>query len=362
MSETSSQDKTHEATPKRRQDAAKKGQTPRSQEVTTAFLLLGGAGALAMLSAPTATAVGELFSMSVHGLPVVPRGADATAAYIQTLVLHAFAGTAPLLLMLTAVALTVAGVQGRGIVTTEPLKIQWERLDPLQKAKQIWGWKAVAELVKSFLKLGIVGLAVYISLRSATRDMMQLGQTTPFALLAFIQRYAVRILLSAGGAYLALALGDYAFQVWQHEKKLRMSREELKKESKESEGDQVVKVRRRTMARQLARRRMLSAVPDADVVITNPTHIAVAIKYDPTVAHAPIVLAMGERKVAQRIKEVAREHGVATIENKPLARALFATAEVGRSIPFELFVAVAEVLAFVYRKHGAGLPGYGARA
>jgi flagellar biosynthetic protein FlhB len=177
-----------------------------------------------------------------------------------------------------------------------------------------------------------------------------LGQKSPFALLGFVRIHSARLLLWTGLAYLTLALADYAYQIWQHEKQLKMSKEEVRKELKESEGDQVVKVRRRTMARQMVRRRMLLAVSEADVVVTNPTHIAVALKYDPDVADAPMVLAMGERKLAQRIKELARENGIPTVENRPLARALLATAKVGHPIPVELFMAVAEILAWVYRQ------------
>lgn len=363
MSDSSSgQDKTHAATPKRRQDAAKKGETPRSQEVTTAFLLMAGAGVIALLSGGTAAAIADVFGMTASSIVSLPVGSTATAGYLRAIVLRAFQGLAPLLLAMAVVALAIAGVQGRGIITAEPLKPQLSRLDPLQRAKQIWGWKAIAELVKSFLKLGIVAAAVFFALGTATGELAVLAQSSPFALLEFTQRYTVRMLFSAGVAYLALALADYSFQVWQHEKKLRMTREEVKRETRDSEGDQVVKVRRRTMARQLARRRMLGAVAEADVVVTNPTRIAIALKYDPATAHAPIVLAMGERKVAQRIRDLAKDAEVPLVENKPLARALFATAEVGRPIPLELFVAVAEVLAFVYRARGAGLPGYGARA
>jgi flagellar biosynthetic protein FlhB len=170
------------------------------------------------------------------------------------------------------------------------------------------------------------------------------------ALLLVIRAYAVRILASAGLALLFLALADYGFQVWQHEKQLRMSRQELKQEHKETEGDPNVKARRRSLARSLARRRMLLAVSQADVVVTNPTHVAVALKYDPTIADAPVVLAMGERKVAEQIKRLAAEAGVPTVENRPLARALLASARVGFPIPLELYVAVAEILAFVIRQ------------
>ena len=259
---------------------------------------------------------------------------------------------APVLLVMAGTALAISAMQAQGVLSVEPLKPQWSRMNPIKKIPQIWGWKAVMELGKSLLKLLVVGVVVWIVLGSAASDISALGQQTPFSILMLVRTYAVRMLLWAGLAYLVVALVDYAFQLWQHEKQLKMSKEEIRKELKESEGDQVMKVRRRTMARQLARRRMLLAVSDADVVITNPTHIAVALKYDPSVADAPMVLAMGERKVAERIKEIARQDGVPLAENKPLARALFATAKVGFPIPLELFVAVAEILAWVYRQAG----------
>ncbi|MEQ9401880.1 MAG: EscU/YscU/HrcU family type III secretion system export apparatus switch protein [Longimicrobiales bacterium] len=352
MAEQTPGDKTEAPTPKRRRDAAEKGQVPRSQEVTTAFLLLAGAAALSFASGPLAYSVVDLFEVSARGITVLPVGVEGLTGYLRALGGRTLASLAPILLILSGVALAVSAAQGRGVLTLKPLEPKWDKLDPFKKAKQIWGTRAVAELAKSFAKLGIVGAAVWVSLDSAMADLPALGQSDPFALLVVVRTYAVRMLLSAGIAYLALALADYAFQIHQHEKQLKMSREDIKKESKEAEGDQVVKVRRRTMARQFARRRMLLAVSEADVVVTNPTHIAVALKYDPAKAEAPIVLAMGERKMAQRIKEIARDKGVPTVENKPLARALFATATVGASIPVDLFVAVAEVLAFVYKNRG----------
>jgi flagellar biosynthetic protein FlhB len=168
--------------------------------------------------------------------------------------------------------------------------------------------------------------------------------------------------MGAGLAFLLLALADYLYQVWRHEKSLKMSKEEIKREVKETEGDQILKVRRRTMARSMARRRMLLSVSDADVVVTNPTHIAVALKYDPEVAPAPMVLAMGARKVAKQIKDLALDAGVPVVENKPLARALYKTARVGLPIPVELYVAVAEILAWVIKQREAAArrwPGSG---
>lgn len=360
MADETMQEKTQAPTPKRRQDAARKGQVPRSPEVTTAFLLMAGAGAVGLASGATSRTLVDLFGRSVVGITTMPVGVDGMVEHVEAVGRMTFVAIAPMVLLLSGTALAISVLQARGILTMTPLKPQWERLDPLKKAKQIWGVKAVAELVKSLLKLGLIGIVVWLTLRSMVDDVASLSQTSPMALLAVLRRYTVRVLLAVGGAYLVVAALDYAYQVWQHERQLRMSREEVKRELKESEGDQVVKVRRRTMARQQAHRRMMLSVSEADVVVTNPTHVAVALKYDPDVAPAPIVLAMGERKVAERIKALAADEGIPTVENKPLARALLATARVGEAIPAEFFVAVAEVLAFVYR-HRSGAGAYGAR-
>jgi flagellar biosynthetic protein FlhB len=352
--ESSQQERTEAPTPKRRSDSRRKGQVPTSPEVTTAFLLLAGAGVIAGAMAGTATALVDVFRLAAGSLSALPVGVDGHTAFLRQVGLRTLAGAAPALLALAGTALAVSALQARGVVTLEPLQPRLTKLDPLTRIPQLWGWRALNELVKSLLKLALVALVTWSALAPAQGELLALVQQSPPALLLLARKYAVRILLHAGLAYLLLALADYAWQVWRHEKRLRMSREDVKNELKESEGDQVLRVRRRTMARQLARRRMLLSVSEADVVVTNPTHIAVALAYDPLEADAPVVLAMGERKVAERIKELARAHGVPLVENKPLARALFATARVGQSIPVELFVAVAEILAWVYRQAGYG--------
>ena len=352
MAEESFGDKTEAPTPKKRQDAFKKGEVPRSQELTSAFILLAGAAALATAASGAARAAHDVFDLATGSLTALPVGVDANAAFLGAVVTRALEGLAPMLFIMAGTALTVTALQARGVLSMDPLTPKWNKLNPITKIPQIWGWKALAEFLKSLLKLTLVGAVVWSTGKKAAQDVTSLGQQSPFALLVLVRDFAVRMLVAAGLAYLFLALADYAYQVWQHEKQLKMSKEEIRKELKESEGDQVMKVRRRTMARQMARRRMMLAVSEADVVVTNPTHIAVALKYDPQMADAPMVLAMGERKVAQRIKELARENGIPTVENKPLARALFATAKVGFPIPVELFVAVAEILAWVYQQAG----------
>ncbi len=352
MADDSLQDKTEAPTPRRRQDAFEKGDVPRSQEVATAFILLAGAGVVATTAGTTASAVLDIFGGATSSLTALPVGVEGTVGWVRDLGSRTLSGMLPMLLVLAGTALVISAIQARGALSTDPLTPKWSRLDPIKKIPQIWGWRALAELAKSLLKLGLVGTVVWKALDKASSDIPALAQESPYALLQLVRDYTVRILLSAGLAYLVLALADYAYQIWQHEKQLKMSKEEIRKEFKDSEGDEVVKVRRRTMARQFARRRMMLSVPEADVVVTNPTHIAVALKYDPDVADAPMVVAMGERKVAERIKEIARENGVPLIENKPLARALLATARVGSAIPMELFVAVAEILAWVYKQAG----------
>lgn len=362
MSESSPGERTEDPTPKRREEATKKGEVPRSQEVLVAALLLTSAGVVAAGAGAVPRAVVELFGWSVSGLGALPVGVAGTAEYLNAAGWKILAALSPVLLTMAGMALAVGAVQARGVLSLHPLQPKWNRLDPLKRVQQIWGWKAVMELMKSLMKLSIVSLAVFIALQSAVQEIPALAQASPFALLALIQRYATRMLLATGLAYLVLALGDYTFQLWQHKKRLRMTRQEVKRELKESEGDPVMKVRRRTIGRQMARRRMLLSVSEADVVVTNPTQIAVALKYDADVAAAPTVLAIGERKVAQRIRELAEAADVPVIENQALARALLATAQVGQPIPVALFLAVAEVLAFVYRTFGTTYSPYAARA
>ncbi|MEX2584035.1 MAG: flagellar biosynthesis protein FlhB [Gemmatimonadota bacterium] len=350
MSESSMQEKTEAPTPRKREEARTEGQVPRSQELNTAFLLLG--------AALVTNAVGSTLGSSVlttfrHGL--VMTGADdldgpTAVSFVQLTGWKVLAGLSLFLCSLGAVALGITAVQARGILTVKPIQPKWERINPLPNAKRMLGTQPWMELAKSLLKLFIVGLAVYVSMQLAWDESVTLVQQAPFALLDLVRRYSVRMLMTAGLAYIVLALFDYGYQLWQHEKNLKMTKQEVKQEHKQSEGDPLVKARMRSIGRSLARRQMMNEVPNADVVVTNPTHIAVALKYDPSKADAPVVLAMGQRKVAERIKAIAAESGVPMVENKPLARALIASSRVGAAIPAELYIAVAEVLAFIIRQ------------
>ncbi|RMH19024.1 MAG: EscU/YscU/HrcU family type III secretion system export apparatus switch protein [Gemmatimonadetes bacterium] len=344
------QERNEAPTPKRRREAREKGQIPRSQEVTTAFLLLGAALVLRVGAAPVAASLVALFGNTTLSALALDGTPDGVTRWLEGVGWSALGALAPVTLSMAGMAVAITAIQARGVLSFEPLKPQWSKLNPQKNASRLWGWKAPMEAGKSLAKLAVVALAAYLALARAATEFPSLAQRSPRALLEGVQTYAVRLLVWVGLAYLIIALADYAFQLWQHEKSLRMSREEIKREHKETDGDPNVKARRRSMARSLARRRMLLSVSEADVVVTNPTHIAVALKYDMAKADAPIILAMGERKVAKRIKQLAMDAGVPVIENKPLARALFATGKIGFPIPVELYVAVAEVLAFVFRQ------------
>ena len=315
-------------------------------------MLLGSALVLGGLGPSMGNGIARVFASGMASAAAGPLDAVGATKLLQETGWKVLAATAPLLLSLTAVAFGVNAAQARGVLTSKGLEPKWERLNPLTNAKRIVGVQSLAELVKSLAKLLIVGLAVYAGLGNAWGESLALAQGSPLGLLTMVRLHAVGLLKTAGLSYIALAGTDYLYQLWQHEKGLKMSKEEVKQEMKQSDGDPMVKARMRSMGRQNARRQMFRDVQHADVVITNPTHIAVALKYDPEVAAAPVVLAMGQRKVAERIKALAREHGVPCVENRPIARALLASARVGTIIPAELYMAVAEVLAFVIRSRG----------
>jgi len=349
MAQETEAERTEEATPKRRDDARDEGRIPKSQELTVAASLLGSAVVISGLAPIAGRGLFAIMGHSLSSIGSVSLNVQSATGLIRDTAMRAFTATAGLIAAMSVATFVVAALQARGVVSMKPLMPQFSRINPISNAKNLFGLRQIVELFKSLGKLAIVGLAVYGSIKAALPDAIALSQESQIGLLFVIKHYTVRMLLSAGAAYVALAAADY---IWQHEKSLRMTKEEVKQEMKQNEGDPHVKQRRRAIARSYARRQMMKDVPTADVVIVNPTHIAIAIKYDPTVAPAPIVLAIGQRKIAERIKAIAAESGVPMVENKPLARALLKTAKVGTLIPYELYMAVAEVLAFVLRTRG----------
>jgi flagellar biosynthetic protein FlhB len=254
--------------------------------------------------------------------------------------------------LLLAIGAAAQILQSGWIWSTERLQWDLARLNPISGLKRLFSLRAIMELPKSFIKIGIIGGVVYWNLKEELLRLPQMLQMDAQSALFFSGHLALHMTLWISGALGVLAITDYAFQRWQLARDLRMTRQEVKQEQRETEGDPLIRSRIRTLQREKARRRMMQDVPKADVVITNPTHIAVALKYDGLRMAAPTVVAKGAGYIAERIRQVAAEHGVPLIENKPLAQTLHKLVDIGREIPTELYQAVAEILAMVLRAKG----------
>lgn len=349
MAESDKHDKTEEPTAKRQRESREEGKIPRTQELSAAVVLIGAGLMVGPGGASIGLAMEEVTRSSFiagHAALSDPRS---SVEYLRWVGTRTAAGVAPFALVVSGLALAVGTAQARGTLSTKPLEPDWSRMSPIKNLQRYLTPRPVVDLIKALAKLAIVGAVVYVAMAGAMEEFSRLPQSGPLALLKSLQSEIATVLLAAGLALLVLAGLDFGYQSWQHQQELRMTKEEVKKELRESEGDPLIRARLRSLGRSLARMRMMQAVPTADVVVTNPTHIAVALRYDPEIAEAPIVVAMGVRKTAQRIRKMALQSGVPVIESKPVARALFAAAKIGQPIPPMLYVAVAEILAFVFR-------------
>jgi flagellar biosynthesis protein FlhB len=349
MAEESLQEKTEQATPKRREDARRKGQVARSSELSSVAILTAGLLALSSLSSymfdQLSAFMIDLFSngfaIELDTLNMRMYGLTWAHQYVAIV--------GPMVALLVAAALAVNYVQVGVLFSGEALAPKLNRISPLSGLQRLFSAKGLVELAKALFKVAAVAFITYLTISSALGGMidfmdMSVGQIFPMCGAIILQLgYRITLLL------LVMAILDYAFQRYDYEKSLRMTKQEVREELKQQEGDPLVRSRVRSLQREMSQRRMMADVGTADVVVTNPTHVAVALRYDPESMHAPRVVAKGQRLIAQRIKELAREAGVPLVENRPLARALFAAVRIGGDVPEELFRAVAQVLAFVFR-------------
>jgi flagellar biosynthesis protein FlhB len=353
MADTPEGERSEAATPRRREEALKEGRIPRSQELTIAGSLLASAAVLTAVGPTTGRAMMQLFTGALSGVGTLALDRQSAATLVRETGLRAAGAILPLILALAGCTLAISAAQARGVLSITPMMPDFARISPAANAKRMFGTQQLVDLIKALAKFGLVAAVVYPALRTALPSAIALAQESQLGFLMMARTYAVKLFASAGLAYLALASADYLWQWWRFQQSLKMTREEVKQEHKQQDGDPLMKQRRRSLGRARARRQMMRDVKKAHVVITNPTHIAIALRYDPKVAPAPVVLAIGQNLVAERIKELAREAGIPMVENRPLARALLKTARVGTLIPVELYVAVAEVLAFVFRTRGS---------
>ncbi len=358
MADEPQQERTEQPTPKRREDARKKGDVPRSRELTMTGVMLCGAASMLLFSGSFSE---QFLAAFKGGLDISDPAAFKDTSYM----LRAFAAVAgeailgllPLgIILLGAVFLSAAAIGGFSF-SFQAMGFKAERMSPVKGMKRIFSANSLNELIKALAKFSLVALIAVAWLWWSVEELITLGREP----IETAVKHAIRIcgvsLLVVSCGLILIAAFDVPFQLWQYQKKLRMTRQQVRDEMKETEGRPEVKSRIRMLQQQIATRRMMEELPDADVVITNPTHFAVALKYDEAVMGAPRVIAKGKDLLAARIREVAEEHKVPLFSAPPLARALFRSTEIGEEIPAKLYTAVAQVLAYIYQLNETLRPG-----
>ncbi len=344
-----SSQRTEEATPRRREQARKKGQVVQTREPATAIAYFVLAAGLAGAAALTAHTLAQAMRAALSGA----LAASFTPEGLQLLAKQALAwigkAAVPFVLPVLALGVLVQFLITGPVLTTAPLAPKLERISPIAGLKRLFSLRTLAELVKSLIKLTVLGMISAAVLAGTWRALVHAPLAPLGATLKGWLAMAATLVGTSAFAFALLALGDWLYQRWEHERSLRMTKQELKEELKETEGDPQIRARIRQVQSDLARRRMMADVPKADVVVVNPVHVAVALRYDPPRDPAPRVVAKGKGKLAKRIREIAEQHGVPVREAPALARSLYALVKVGEVIPEALFEAAAILLAEIYR-------------
>lgn len=345
------------ATQKRRQEARRRGEVFQSREMSAALLLLAAMGVFAAAGPWTARAINDIFQVSYGQWLAGDWGMGDLGSWSAAVTKALLVAVGPMMLVLVVLALGLGLVQTGFLWTTVPLAPKLERINPAAGAKRIFSRRALFELLKSLLRVLVVGGVAYSGARRAMERTFHAAGGQLGSQVVVIGREVMTVLWYGAAAYAVLALLDVIYQRWQHERRLMMTRQELKRELREAEGDPQLRARVRARQRELTRNRILQEVARADVVITNPTHVAVALSYDPATMAAPHVVAKGRDYMALIMKDHARRHGVVWVQEPLLARRLYKDVEVGEPVPEALYGAVAEVIAFVWRLTGRSWPG-----
>ncbi|MDD2558040.1 MAG: flagellar biosynthesis protein FlhB [Desulfuromonadaceae bacterium] len=347
MAEEQGQERSEEATSKRRDDFRKKGQVAQSKEVNTALLL---AASILLWYFYAETFWGNLTNLIEHLLYnsgtffVTPKSVVQLLIFVVWQVARL---VMPLFFLVLVVGFLSSFVQIGWLITGKPLMPDFSKLDPIKGAARFVSKRSLVEMLKSLAKVLLVGYISYATLAGEFERALKLVDMEVISTLGYVGDVALSVLLKACGVMLLLALLDFLFVRWEMEEKMKMTKQEQKEESKESDGDPHLKSKIRSLQQEMARGRMMAEVPKADVVITNPTHLSIAIRYDNEKMDAPVVVAKGADELAFRIRKVAEENGIPLVENVHVARALYGV-ELGDVIPEAMFKAVAEILAYVY--------------
>jgi len=350
-------DKSQEATPHRRRQLLEQGQVPKSQDLSSVVLLLLGLLCLAMLGRSLVGWVEQFTSEQLSGEPWIRYSPELAATQARRVLAGLVKHVLPIFGLMLAGAVLVNLVQTGPVFVPQRVLPDLTRIDPLRGVSRLFSLSNVVRLTFGIFKVLVIMAVAFVSLYGERNAILSLTSMSVLGGGTLLLKILFSITLKIALALLILALLDFGFQRWKYEQDIRMTPQEVREELKNLEGNPQVISRRRAVQRQLALNRLSSAVPRADVVITNPTELAVAIEYDAETMAAPVVVAKGAGVLAQRIRQLALENGVPLVENKPLAQALFREVDVGRPIPEDKYAAVAEVLAYVYQLQGKPLPG-----
>jgi flagellar biosynthetic protein FlhB len=351
MSNSSAGEKTEKATPKRRQKARQDGQVAKSADLSSAVVLSIAFAILFFLGKYMLNDLSIILRTNLSHFEVDNITLEGIVPYLISYIIIVAKLLAPLLFCLMLIGVVVNITQVGPLLTSKPLKPSPTKLNPINGFKRIFSLRGLVELLKGILKVLIIGGVGYFTIYSQRENLMALSGIDLEIAGIVINNIIFSISWKVCIILLILGIFDYIYQKYEFEKSIKMTKQDVKDELKNTEGNPQIKRKVKSVQMQMAQNRMMSKVQEADVVVTNPTHFAVAIKYDAKTAPAPIVIAKGADLIAKRIKELAKEHKVPIVENKPLARSLYKLVDINKMIPAELFVAVAEVLAYVYKKN-----------
>jgi len=361
MAAESAQERSQQATSRRLQQARERGQVPHSRELNTMLMLLISAGALWFIGPYAASEMASLLKTSLNISRAHIFDPTAMPVLFENAILHAVAMLAPFFIVVTVAAISGPISLAGGLnFSSQAISFKWDKLDPIQGMKRIFAWRGFVELSKALVKFLIIASIAIIYLYNQADDYMRLSEEPLKQGMAHAGEMLILAILAIASGTIIIAAVDVPFQLWDYQQQLRMTMQEVKDENKETEGNPEVRGRLRKMQRDIAQQRMMAEVPKADVIVTNPEHYAVALKYDQDLMVAPVVIAKGIDMVAMRIRTVAREHNVPIVTAPPLARAIHHTTELNQEIPASLYLAVAQVLAYVFQlKQQRRAQGYG---
>lgn len=352
MAEDFSGERTERATGKRRADARRKGQVAKSREIPSVMVLMTALSVLFLLSSYIFQQLSSVMVQSFQQMEAQFINGENIQAISMEIIWAIFRILSPVMAGVVGVALLSNYVQIGSLFSLEAIQPKFSKINPLNGLKRVVSKQSAVELFKSLFKFLIIGWAAYSVIRDELPNILTLMDRETMGVLQFIGSVAMRIFFRTVLVMVGLAALDYGFQRWSYEKGLRMTKREVQEEYKQTEGDPLIKSRIRSVQRELARKRMMAKVPKADVIVTNPTHLAVALRYNREEMMAPRLVAKGAGLIAEKIKDVAQAHQVPIVENKPLAQILFKTVDLGQLIPSNLYQMVADLLAYVYRmKH-----------